>query len=106
MPPFLMGKVNKKVLDATLVPLREVLSSWCSTLFDGWSVPHSCTADASGSTVMFKQCPLYVGEAITGRREKFNLLLVSGHFLIFINIEYLKNEKMEYWRREIRYLSR
>ena len=94
-----------KVLDATLVPRREVLSFWCSAHFDGWSMPYSCTAGASGNTVMFEQHPLYVGGGFTGRRESLYFLPVFGYFLIFKNIEYLKNEKME-CRKKIRYLNR
>ena len=68
-----------KVLDTMHVPRREVLASWCSALFDGWSMPYSYTAGASGNTVMFHQSPLYVGGAITGGKEKL-------HFYQFLDI--------------------
>ena len=64
-------------------------------------MPYSCTAGTSGSAVMFEQRPLDVGGAITGRREKLHFLPVFGHFLISKNIEYLKNEKMDCWRKKL-----
>ena len=99
---FFMSLLLIKVHD---VLLREVLSSWCSSLFDGWSMPYSCTAGASGSTVMFEQRPLYVGVAITGGREKLHFYQFFGHFLIFKNIEYLKSDKMELEKEKNRYLN-
>ena len=101
-----LAVVLTKVIDAILVPRREVLSSFCSALFDGQSMPYSCTVGASGSTVMFEQRPLYVGGAITGGREKLHFLTVFGHYLIFKNIEYLKKEKKKCWRKKIRWLNR
>ena len=93
-----------KVLDAKLAPLSKVLPSLCSALFDVWSMPYSFTAGASGSTVIFVQRPLYVGGATAGREKHF--LPVFGHFLIFKNIEYLKNEKRSEGERKIRYINR
>ena len=37
-------------------------------------MPYSCTAGASGSTVMFERRPLFVEGAITGGEEKLHFL--------------------------------
>ena len=92
-------KGKRKVLDVTLVLRREVLSSWCSTLFDGWFMPYSCTAGTRGSTVMFEQRPLYIGGAITGGKEKLHFLPFFGNFLIFKSIEYWKVTVLPYMER-------
>ena len=80
-----------------LVP-RRVLSSLCGALFDGWFMPYSCTAGASHLCAAPSLC--WMGNHMEGGKN-YIFLPVFGHILIFKNIKYLKNEKMEFGRKKL-----